>query len=500
MASTPSTIYVRREIWGLESGASGIWDPYTLAYAKAVGAMQGRTNETGWTYQAAIHGSYTTPAEPYWNCCQHGGWFFLPWHRMYIYWFEQIVRSIVIQQGGPADWALPYWNWQNNRYLPPAFRATTLPDGTRNPLYTTERNRALNDGSQALRPTTVDSTGAMKTIPFSAVAAGVYGFGGGDSGGQAHFFNGYGELELRPHNAVHGAIGGWMGDPNTAAQDPLFWLHHAMVDRLWNRWLFLDGGRANPTDPTWLDEKFHFYNPSANEVEMSVSEVTSALAMGYRYDDDPPPVALPAPAAHLVNAGVAEVMPDPPPPPDPDSPEGVAAAAPPAAKPADLGVSEPIVLEAQPQTVAIDTTATPNPEATNVAPTEVAQGAVALVVEGIEPEDPAANPYEVYINVPDDTAYRHEGAYFVGFLDFFGLSHVHDGHDGHEGANSRAFDITSLVQQLSALGQWDTESAQVTFRPGRVLEEAGDPRVPAYAAASADKVKIGQVRLVSLEA
>ena len=39
-----------------------------------------------------------------------------------------------------------------------------------------------------------------------------------------------------------------MGDPLTAAQDPIFWLHHANIDRLWNHWLQQGGGRADPTD------------------------------------------------------------------------------------------------------------------------------------------------------------------------------------------------------------------------------------------------------------
>ena len=60
-----------------------------------------------------------------------------------------------------------------------------------------------------------------------------------------------GSLESLPHNVIHGAIGGVApgGDPNdwrdfglmsmpiTAALDPIFWLHHANIDRLWSVWL-----------------------------------------------------------------------------------------------------------------------------------------------------------------------------------------------------------------------------------------------------------------------
>src|SRR5947209_19952730 len=52
-----------------------------------------------WEFQANIHGvesnrwSYLNWPQfrPYWNQCQHGNLFFLPWHRMYLYFFERIL-------------------------------------------------------------------------------------------------------------------------------------------------------------------------------------------------------------------------------------------------------------------------------------------------------------------------------------------------------------------------------------------------------------------------
>ena len=37
------------------------------------------------------------------------------------------------------------------------------------------------------------------------------------------------------HDAVHGWVGGAMSAVSTAAYDPAFWSHHAMIDRLWYR-------------------------------------------------------------------------------------------------------------------------------------------------------------------------------------------------------------------------------------------------------------------------
>lgn len=42
-----------------------------------------------------------------------------------------------------------------------------------------------------------------------------------------------------------------MGDPVTAALDPIFWLHHANIDRLWEVWLGDNAEHVNPTDAKW---------------------------------------------------------------------------------------------------------------------------------------------------------------------------------------------------------------------------------------------------------
>jgi len=49
--------------------------------------------------------------EGFWNQCQHGSWYFLPWHRAYLAAFEAIVLDAIVKKGGPSDWALPYWNY-----------------------------------------------------------------------------------------------------------------------------------------------------------------------------------------------------------------------------------------------------------------------------------------------------------------------------------------------------------------------------------------------------
>jgi hypothetical protein len=106
------------------------WDDTLLWYAKAVASLRAKplTDPTSWRYQAAIH-AYRRELDPlavdgealpsnadqsrFWGKCQHGGWYFLPWHRAYLACFEQIVRAEIVKLGGPDAWALPYWNYSD---------------------------------------------------------------------------------------------------------------------------------------------------------------------------------------------------------------------------------------------------------------------------------------------------------------------------------------------------------------------------------------------------
>ena len=46
--------------------------------------------------------------------CPHGNWWFLPWHRAYLGWFERICREL----SGNQDFVLPYWDWTATPRVP----------------------------------------------------------------------------------------------------------------------------------------------------------------------------------------------------------------------------------------------------------------------------------------------------------------------------------------------------------------------------------------------
>ena len=61
------------------------------------------------------------------------------------------------------------------------------------------------------------------------------------------YFFGQGDIESNPHNNVHVDIGGWMGSVPTAAQDPVFYVHHSNIDRLLEP--LAGPGRRTPRSP-----------------------------------------------------------------------------------------------------------------------------------------------------------------------------------------------------------------------------------------------------------
>ena len=68
---------------------------------------------------------------------------------------------------------------------------------------------------------------------------------------------------------------GWMGAFYTAGLDPIFWCHHANIDRLWQVWLDADPAHKNPINEShWANPRFSFPNPAGGPaLSWRISEV-----------------------------------------------------------------------------------------------------------------------------------------------------------------------------------------------------------------------------------
>ena len=248
----------------LDVGGLTATSPTIKAYAKAVKIMKGlpTSDPTSWAYQAAIHGTSMSPTKLSWNSCEHGTEFFWSWHRMYLYWFERIVRK----KSGDPTWTLPFWAWDSpsERQVPSMFRSPATPA---NPLYV---SRTIGSGS--LSAATVDYSSDFATKIFHTTL----------STGANDLFQG------TPHGAVHIAVGGIMCCVPTAAEDPIFYLHHANCDRLWQVWRASYSGSDPTSDSTWTGKTYTFFNEHGKPVKMSDCEVVNAAQqLNYVYQGVP---------------------------------------------------------------------------------------------------------------------------------------------------------------------------------------------------------------------
>jgi len=325
-------------------------NPDLLWYAKGVRVMQSRkfNDLTSWWFFAAMHAQllfedddptkplprgypnwWDIPAPPavpttdlptgevmkkYWDQCQHGTWFFPPWHRGYLYAFENVMRAAIKSlPGAPSDWTLPYWNYFGTGQfkMPPAFAQQNMPDGTPNPLFVKARFGPLNDGNIFIRigPTQINQQCQQSTVYTGGNSSGSSGDYGGGETGFSNFESPplFGGLEYNPHNGVHTNIGGQfpngddgvMGNPQMASLDPIFYLHHCNIDRMWAAWN--NAHNQNPTDANWLngptangDRKFVMPNPDSTPWEYTPAMVNDISQLNYDYAEPDSGVTVPA--------------------------------------------------------------------------------------------------------------------------------------------------------------------------------------------------------------
>ena len=162
--------------------------------------------------------------------CEHNSELIWPWHRAYLYQFETALR----ESSPPAtsNVTLPYWNW------------AAPPSGKRYPKIFEEPDSPLNYAFRTTNP-----SGAPLPSDIEDQLMGIptwLGFGGDIKVNEPA----PGALELMAHNTVHGFIGGHNSSTLRAARDPIFWAHHANLDRIWVDWTAKNGGQ-----PAGLTEK-----------------------------------------------------------------------------------------------------------------------------------------------------------------------------------------------------------------------------------------------------
>lgn len=161
----------------------------------------------------------------------HGGPAFFPWHREYLKRFEDELQTI-----DPSVY-LPYWDWTVENLNP---------TGTASLIWADDFMGGPGDPANGFRVT----TGPFADWNLERRAFNVFQSPGG-GGSIATFmaspnYATFDGLE-GPHGGAHVWVGGFVGNASIAPRDPVFWLIHANVDRLWAEWT-----NTHRSNPAWV--------------------------------------------------------------------------------------------------------------------------------------------------------------------------------------------------------------------------------------------------------
>ncbi|TVY85032.1 Polyphenol oxidase [Lachnellula suecica] len=197
--------------------------------------------------------------------CIHNSIVFPVWHRPYVALFEQVIamhaQAIAKTYTGPqatifqsaADTLrVPYWDWAANSQMPAVVSQQTVhittPNGDQevsNPLYSYKFKQALDpnlfpggglaDSMQTFRSDNANAALAAGNLMDRTWLALTKSKSWNDIATTATS----GTSIEGIHNDIHGYVGGtssYMTFLDWSAFDPIFWLHHANVDRLFAMW------------------------------------------------------------------------------------------------------------------------------------------------------------------------------------------------------------------------------------------------------------------------
>jgi len=289
-------------------------------------------------------------------------------------------------------------------------------------------------------------------------------------------------LERQPHNQIHVDVGGQipnsdgndphnlglMTNPDTAALDPIFWLHHSNIDRLWEVWLKRDTTHhQNPTVSSWLtgpsDQTFSMPKPDGTGYDFAARDVLDTNALGYIYEDTSDPLGgADRVAVRLQRFGV--------------SPQRLASAG---GRPmADEKTTELLGANSTPiqltggtvrTQVRLDKTVSSKVVTSLAAspqrPAPKEPDRIFLNLENVRGANDAATFY-VYVNLPQGTNPEQHPEHLAGAVSLFGVrkaTRIDDSHAGN-GINE-TLEITDIIDALHLNNSLDLDHLDVQFVP-----------------------------------
>ncbi|CAM6097960.1 unnamed protein product [Calypogeia fissa] len=250
----------------------------------------------------------------------HKSWFFLPYHRWFLYFHERILQSLLED----PTFTLSYWNWDSPYTVGDGSSETgaCLKQGHDFPAFYNDPLGATYDANRSERakgtgrfrfpdltflsePETLQNLfkaseqvvirSNLQVMHHTMMRGGTtaetfmgrrYRRGDGEAISDTTPVP-FGILEGGPHAAVHYWTGldspafADMGSVAGSGQDPIFYSHHGNVDRLWEVWKSM--GYKDYSDPDFLNAEFLLYDENKDLRRVKVADGLNTTKLGYVY-------------------------------------------------------------------------------------------------------------------------------------------------------------------------------------------------------------------------
>jgi len=196
---------------------------------------------------------------------------FLAWHRRYLVELERELQRVdgILRPLASGKLGIPYWRWQDpfpawlENFLPANDPDSGQPAPARKNATPPPKANAA-DIDLIVNQFRIQNTGLPDENDYTKFTYGIEGWGLRPDG-----------TKLPAHNQGHAWIGGIMNNTSTSPTDPMFWLHHAEIDRLWQIWR-----QTNPMPAPALSGPDLTMDPWVE----SYSDLLDISALGYVYD------------------------------------------------------------------------------------------------------------------------------------------------------------------------------------------------------------------------
>lgn len=281
-------------------------DEELQTFMKAVGFMRNNyklRDPRQWDNYALVHALHCTEANKA-HPQVHWGWNFLPWHRGYLYFLERILANILTNELGldGTKFALPYWDWSHQHGMPNTkireqaglsspffgydptkedmtaddglgFDNSALYDGNRGPTIQKPQMDPANELTAESKEHVAITRYYMSSDYINMCLASPWDQFGGQPVTDRN--TGQGLIEAGPHNCGHDWVGirfgknRNMGTLRCAAVDPIFFMHHCNIDRIWSLY------SLPQPDPTgdWGKPVYHWTDIDGKQVIATAEDI-----------------------------------------------------------------------------------------------------------------------------------------------------------------------------------------------------------------------------------